>query len=76
MAKNYSHKVMSVGELKDYLATLPQDAPIVLSCDEEGNSFSPLTRYGIGGIVTFNKQLSGALEEGEKGIDALVLYPN
>jgi len=33
---------MNVKELKELLNTLPDDTEIVMSCDAEGNRFSPL----------------------------------
>ncbi|NIV31713.1 MAG: hypothetical protein GWN58_20180 [Anaerolineae bacterium] len=34
--------MMTVKELMDKLAEMPQDLPVIMSADSEGNSYSPL----------------------------------
>jgi len=76
---------VTVKRLMDYLKTLPPDALIVMSQDGEGNGYSKLTDFGIGGInpVTITKR--GVFEDVEvhceddapKGAkQALVIYPD
>lgn len=38
---------MNVQELRDLLSTLPDDMPVIISSDEEGNSFNPLSGVDI-----------------------------
>jgi hypothetical protein len=38
---------MTVDELVTFLQTVPRDYVVIMSCDEEGNSFSPLAELAI-----------------------------
>lgn len=39
---------MTVGELKQALEKVPDDMPVILSSDGEGNSYSPLASWSAG----------------------------
>ena len=39
---NRGRDLLTVGQLREFLATLPADLPIVMSSDAEGNQHSPL----------------------------------
>lgn len=48
-------KALTVKDLKKLLATMPDDALVVLSKDEAGNEFSPMCSYSIGTYVLSDK---------------------
>jgi len=39
---NRGETMLTVGELREFLSTLPDDMPVVMSSDSEGNRHSPL----------------------------------
>ena len=39
---------MTVKELKEKIATMPDDSIVVMSCDAEGNGYSPLAEARTG----------------------------
>jgi hypothetical protein len=43
---DWQHYSYTVGQLKEKLAQFPDDTPIVMSSDAEGNSHSPLSYVG------------------------------
>ena len=45
------NELVTVGRLIPFLMKLPKDTPIVLSQDSEGNGYSALTDFGIGGLM-------------------------
>ena len=59
-----------------YLQTLPPDTPIVLSQDSEGNGYSTLTDFGVGGgqdVSELDMNNASFLLKAKK---VLVLYPD
>jgi hypothetical protein len=71
------NELVTVGRLLAYLKTLPANMPIVMASDEEGNSYSPLTDFGIGGPILMEKDLrETAFDQEGKGTKALVIYPS
>jgi hypothetical protein len=81
MVKRLANEVITVGQLKAYLNSIPNNAAIVLSCDSEGNNYSPLLEMGLGGLVNMDETMSEILDDGDldKGADyreALILYPS
>lgn len=50
---------MNVKELRELLATLPDDMEIILSKDSEGNRFSPLSDYNADSIYVPDSTYSG-----------------
>jgi len=73
MAKNNGNEIVTAGRLIGYLKTLPANTPIVLSGDEEGNSYSVLTDFGVAGLTDVaDLEINTKL----KAKQALVFYPN
>jgi len=73
---------ITVGELKKRLNDYPDDMPIILSKDEEGNSFSPLCENGMYIYVpetTFHgEEVHGSVIHGleeDECIEVVVLWP-
>lgn len=50
-----SVKALTVQDVKNLLATLPDDALVLLSKDEAGNGFSPACSYSTGTYVSGEK---------------------
>lgn len=50
-----STKVLTVKDVKNLLAAMPDDALVVLSKDEAGNDFSPACSYSTGTYVLGEK---------------------
>lgn len=81
---------MTVKDLKKLIKDLPDDMPVILQKDPEGNGYSPLngywkggykaitTWYGEAGLLELNK---GYIEQGYTeedlidGVPAIFLYP-
>lgn len=68
---------MNVGELKDLLSQFPDNIPVLLSSDSEGNSYSPLSdgaehlydprsRYYIEQVYMTNAELDEILASDNK----------
>ena len=77
MPKQIGNEKVTVARLLAYLQTLPGNMPIVMSSDEEGNSYSPLTDFGIGGPVWMEKDLrTPVMNSTDKGKRCLVIYPS
>lgn len=83
------NNIVTVKRLMDFLKTLPANMPIVISSDEEGNNFSPLTDYGFGGPEYFNKELNtiapfsaddrenaSVNDKKNYNVQALIIYPS
>lgn len=75
---------MKVKELIEFLKKQPQDATVLLSSDEEGNSYSPLDLacgYYVGNFDKEKKLEINILndiytmEESEMHGDYIILYP-
>lgn len=74
MPKPAGNEMVTVGRLLNYLKTLPADMPIVMSSDEEGNSYSVLTDFGIGGLNQAEGLGIVGLPKGCKHV--LTIYPS
>lgn len=71
---------MKIKELKEILSKYPDDFEVVMSSDEEGNSFSPLADFGIGSYVpetTWGGEVFMGEEVEEEGLseNCIVLWP-
>ena len=71
---------MTVKEIKEILADLPDNHEVVLSKDSEGNSFSPLANWSIGRYTpetTWRGEYDENVEGEEKVFEenAVVLWP-
>lgn len=75
---------MKAGVLKKILERIPDETELVISCDSEGNSFSPLDSYSLGkyletshgrGEFACDAQDEKALDGMGKTIDAFALWP-
>lgn len=70
---------MTVKELREALAELPDDMPVILQKDSEGNGYSPLA--GADGEDSFyveQSTQSGTVVHASEGLDGcpcLVLWP-
>lgn len=66
--------MITVKKLKKLLEKEQDDAMVVLSSDEEGNSFSPL--YEVCGLARYNKS-DRSIDDANGGIgeECIVLYP-
>lgn len=73
----------TVKDLKELIADLPDDMVVVLSSDQEGNSFSSMADYGLGHYEEYGREgdfTSYEDEDGEVPIapedaTALLLWP-
>lgn len=72
---------MTVRELRALLSDQPDDRPVVLAKDAEGNDFSPLSDWGEGYYTARSTwggnvcNLNEPEERGENAVHALVLWP-
>lgn len=68
--------VVTAARFIAYLQTLPANTPVVMSRDEEGNGYSVLTDFGVGGL----SDVADLELDNATGLklpkQALVLYPN
>jgi hypothetical protein len=83
---------MTVEELIEELSKLPSNLEVILSCDGEGNNFSPLSGFSEGIYVADSEWSGGFLTEDyfvgeddaedqweetvEQGEPAICLWPN
>jgi hypothetical protein len=75
MPKTIGNELVTAARFIQYLKTLPANTPIVLSRDEEGNGYSPLSDFGVSGLQDVaDLDLMERLDKKHK--KALVLYPN
>lgn len=72
---------MTAGELKEKLAEFPDNMPVVLSIDLEGNEYKPLADVSCGVYEPENSWHGNVLSEedeaeaNDKAYRAIVLYP-
>jgi len=67
---------MTVAELREALQNQPDDAPVILAKDAEGNAFSPLDEAEPSRWVAYNTW-SGEVRDLDsgQGVRAVVLWP-
>ncbi len=64
---------MTMGRLREALATLPDDLPVVMSKDPEGNGFRPLSDVDV---ARWHSGDGGWLDEDpDGGAPCVVLWP-
>lgn len=63
---------MKVSELIELLNKIDPENRVILSADEEGNSFSPLFSIEVGGYDAENREF---LEDDEEGVPCVVCWP-
>lgn len=72
---------MTVKELREALENLPDDLPVVMSKDSEGNAYSPLSSYADDVEYVAETTWYGELyskdedERPDNGVDVLCLWP-
>jgi hypothetical protein len=76
----YIGDTMNIKELKKILSNYPDDFEVVMSSDEEGNSFSPLADFGVGFYVpetTWSGEVFMGEDMEEEGLseNCIVLWP-
>jgi hypothetical protein len=71
---------MKIKKLKAILSAYPNDYEVIMSSDEEGNSFSPLADFGIGVYIpetTWSGEvmMGEEMEEANMEANCMVLWP-
>ena len=77
-APDQSDGYIRVGKLRELLRDLDDDMLVVLSRDEEGNGFSPLSDYGLSiyeATTTWHGEVVEPEDYDGNGVPALVLWP-
>lgn len=67
---------MTIGELVKKLSIYPDNMPIIMAKDSEGNSFSPLSDFDWGNyepINTWSGEYSGI--ESNESVKAICMWP-
>lgn len=58
---------LTVGDLKQLLDTLPDELPVVISSDAEGNSFSPLIELSLQKYLEHSDWSGELVDESDHG---------
>lgn len=71
-------KKATIGDIINHLRKFPQNTPVMISSDPEGNCYSPLDLdLSFAGLVQAKPDLSDVCFDSEdpKGVTAFVIYP-
>jgi len=68
-------EIVTVGDLKQFLKDVPDDYEVILSKDEEGNVFSPLSGGISFGNYAAENAFIGDFEFNDNKPTAIVLFP-
>jgi hypothetical protein len=68
-------KMITVGDLKEFLKNIPDDYFVIFSKDAEGNTFSPMSKDVLLGKYTSETKWFGDFEADNDNATSIAIFP-